>query len=418
MMSTPSLVFSTDPTTRAAHTIHGIVPQRVALPTSQAEVSAALHHAAQQGWSVVPFGGGTRQLYGAPPTSVDLVVSTAGLTRVLQHEPNDLTISVEAGMTAEALRTYLATHGQMIPIDPAVPERTTIGGMLATAADGPRRAQYGVLRDMIIGVHVVEVNGQASRAGGMVVKNVSGFDMMKLYHGSYGTLALITAANFKLIPIPPARGSILIGCATRNSALAIVDALMQSQLTPVACELLDGAVARSVGYDAPWVVAIGCEGPEPSVERHIRDAVTLASAHNATSTIRRLQEHDALWRTIANASACDVLAQGELLLRWATIPAFVGAMLERITDCGARIGGTPIVHVRASVGCGYVRLTGLDAKQQDAWIAALPEVIAVASTERTLARYWHAPSGGAEVMHRIKAEFDPQMRLNPGRFVV
>jgi glycolate oxidase FAD binding subunit len=417
-MSTPPIVFSTDAQILAAHTIHGIVPQRVAIPTSQAEASAVMHYAAQHGWTVVPYGGGTRQLYGAPPTSVDLVVSTAGLTRVLQHEPNDLTISVEAGMTAEALRTYLATHGQMIPIDPAVPERTTIGGMIATAADGPRRAQYGVLRDMIIGVHVVEVNGQASRAGGMVVKNVSGFDMMKLYHGSYGTLALITAANFKLIPIPPARGSILIGCATRSEAMSIVATLMQSQLTPVACELLDGAVARSVGSDAAWVVAIGCEGPEPSVERHIRDAVALAATQTATSTIRVQQEHDALWRTIANASACDAMAEGELLLRWATIPAFVGPLLDRISDAGERLGGTPVVHVRASVGCGYVRLTGLDAKQQDAWITALPEVIAVASRERTLARYWHAPAGGAEVMQRIKAEFDPQLRLNPGRFVV
>ncbi|MFN7472995.1 MAG: FAD-binding oxidoreductase, partial [Roseiflexaceae bacterium] len=223
----------TDAATRTAHTVHGVLPARVVIPTSQAAVGAVMQQAAQEGWTVVPWGGGTHQHIGAPPTSVDLVVSTAALTGVLQHEPNDLTISVEAGMTAGALRAYLATHGQMIPIDPALPDQTSIGGMLATACDGPRRAQYGVLRDMIIGIHVVEVNGQPSRAGGMVVKNVSGFDMMKLYHGSYGTLALITAANFKLIPIPPARGSVLIGCADSSAALRIVDTLSQSQLTPV-----------------------------------------------------------------------------------------------------------------------------------------------------------------------------------------
>ncbi len=417
-MSNPTPVLSTDPTTLAAHTIHGVIPERVAIPRSQAEVSAVMHDAAQQGWSVIPWGGGTQQLIGAPPTRVDLVVSTAALTGVLQHEPNDLTISVEAGMTAGALRAYLATHGQMIPIDPALPARTTIGGMIATAADGPRRAQYGLLRDMIIGIHVVEVNGQPSRAGGMVVKNVSGFDMMKLYHGSYGTLALITAANFKLIPIPPARGSILLGCATRHTALTIVDTLMQSQLTPVACELLDATLARAVGFEAQWVVAIGCEGPEPSVERHIRDAVALATTHGARSTVRRLQEHDALWQVIADARTTDALASGELLLRWATIPAFVGDVLARIADCGQRLGVDPVVHVRASVGCGYVRLTGLSSAQQNAWIEAMPEVIAVATTDTTLARYWHPPAGGADVMQRIKAEFDPQGRLNPGRFVV
>jgi glycolate oxidase FAD binding subunit len=306
----------------------------------------------------------------------------------------------------------------MIPIDPALPDQTSIGGMLATACDGPRRAQYGVLRDMIIGIHVVEVNGQPSRAGGMVVKNVSGFDMMKLYHGSYGTLALITAANFKLIPIPPARGSVLIGCADSSAALRIVDTLSQSQLTPVACELLDATIARTVGIDAPWVVAIGCEGPEPAVERHLRDAVALAPSQAARTAVRRLAEHDALWHTIANASAATPLADGELLLRWATIPAFVGDVLTRIAATGLQVGGAPVVHVRASVGCGYVRLAGLSSAQQNAWIDAMPEVIAVATTDNALAHYWHAPAGGADVMQRIKAEFDPQGRLNPGRFVV
>ena len=408
----------TDAATRSAHTVHGVLPARVVIPTSQAAVGAVMQQAAQQGWTVAPWGGGTHQHIGAPPTRVDLVVSTAALTGVLQHEPNDLTISVEAGMTAGALRAYLATHGQMIPIDPALPDQTTIGGMLATACDGPRRAQYGLLRDMIIGIHVIEVNGQPSRAGGMVVKNVSGFDMMKLYHGSYGTLAVITAANFKLIPIPPARGSVLIGCADPSAALRIVDTLSQSQLTPVACELLDATIARTVGIDAPWVVAIGCEGPEPAVERHLRDAVALAPSQGAGSAVRRLAEHDALWRTIADASAATPLADGELLLRWATIPAFVGDVLTRIAATGLQVGGAPVVHVRASVGCGYVRLSGLSTAQQDAWIAALPEVIAVATTDNALAHYWHAPAGGADVMQRIKAEFDPQGRLNPGRFVV
>ncbi len=414
--ATPS--FFTDTASRTSHTIHGVVPERVAIPTSQAAVATVMHHAAQQGWTVVPWGGGTHQLIGAPPTRVDLVVSTAALTTVLQHEPNDLTISVEAGMTAGALRAYLATHGQMIPIDPALPDQTTIGGMIATAADGPRRAQYGLLRDMIIGIHVVEVNGQPSRAGGMVVKNVSGFDMMKLYHGSYGTLALITAANFKLIPIPPARGSVLIGCPNLTDALTIVDTLMQSQLTPVACELLDATIGRQVGIDAAWTVAVGSEGPEPSVERHIRDATALASTIAATVDVRRMTVHDQLWRTIADASAASPMADGDVLLRWATIPALVGDVLARIAAAGTRIGGAPVIHVRASTGCGYVCLKGLDTAEKDAWIDALPEVIAVATTDNTLARYWHAPAGGADVMQRIKAEFDPQGRLNPGRFVV
>ena len=173
-MSDISGLISTDITLCQRYTVHGVVPAQVAVPQSGADVSALVNYAAQQGWRVVAWGGGTHQLIGAPPTGVDLVVVTTALNRVLQHEPNDLTISVEAGMTMGALRTYLAQHGQMLPVDPALPDQTTIGGMIATAADGPRRANYGILRDMMIGIGVVEVNGQPSRAGGMVVKTSAG----------------------------------------------------------------------------------------------------------------------------------------------------------------------------------------------------------------------------------------------------
>lgn len=410
--------FSTDAATLAAYTVHGVTPTRVAFPSDATACATLLRHAAQHHWSVVPWGGGTRQLVGAPPTRVDLVVVTTQLDRVLQHEPDDLTISVEAGMTAGALRRYLAQHGQMIPIDPAIPDRTTIGGMLATAADGPRRAQYGILRDMIIGISVVEAHGEPSRAGGMVVKNVSGFDMMKLYHGSYGTLALITAANFKLIPIPPARGSVLIACTDLGTALTVVDAVAASQLTPVACELVDTALGRALGVDAAWSVVVAAEGPEAAVERHLRDGVALAAQHHAVAHAARGDAHDRRLATIADACATDPLAAGELVLRWATVPAFVGDIVRRVAGTAALHGGDPTVHARATVGCGTIRVTGLSSAQQDAWIAAFSEVVAVATTATDLAQYWHAPHGGTAVMQRIKAEFDPHGRMNPGRFVV
>src|SRR5262245_36572368 len=187
----------TDSPTCAAYAVQGVVPGCVGAPGSIEELAGVLRAAEQLRAVVVPWGGGTQQQIGSPPGHVDLVVQTERLNHVLIHEPFDLTISVETGMTLGALRDHLARHGQMLPVDPPLPARATIGGLIATAADGPRRLGYGTLRDLLIGISVVEVGGRLTRAGGMVVKNVSGFDMMKLYLGSFGTRAVIVSANFK-----------------------------------------------------------------------------------------------------------------------------------------------------------------------------------------------------------------------------
>src|SRR5690242_4776544 len=135
-------------------------------------------------------------------------------------------------MTIGALRAHLAQHGQMLPIDPPLPSRATIGGLIATATDGPRRLGYGTLRDLLIGISVIEAGGRISKSGGMVVKNVSGFDMMKLYLGSFGTLAVIASANFKLMPIPRAMASLLCVFDNTTQAFAALEALQLTQLTP------------------------------------------------------------------------------------------------------------------------------------------------------------------------------------------
>lgn len=408
-----------DPALCAQYTVHGVVPARVAFPATAADVSAVMHHAAQQGWCVVPWGGGSHQLIGAPPTRVDVVVVTRQLNRVLQHEPNDLTISVEAGMTFAELRTYLAQHGQMLPMDPALPEQTTIGGMLACAVDGPRRALYGLLRDVIIGVRVVEINGQISQAGGMVVKNVSGFDMMKLYHGSLGTLAFIVSANFKLIPIPPERGCMQAVFANLDQAEAFVDAIMASQLTPSTCELIDATLLRRCGITTgEWGVVVAVEGPAAAVARHQHDLTQLCAQWQGVATWLTGEAEAMLLHHVADASQVAQLASDELVLRWAVLPGDVFACVRRIQAVAARIGGQAIVHVRASVGSGYVRVCGVTATQQAAWVEALPELIWLATHCTTLPRYWHEPLGGLAVMRQIRREFDPQQRLNPGRFLV
>jgi glycolate oxidase FAD binding subunit len=328
-----------------------------------------------------------------------------------------LTIAVGAGMTLGALRRYLAQHGQMLPVDGALADTTTIGGMIATAADGPRRAMYGLLRDMMIGIEVIEVNGQRSRAGGMVVKNVSGFDMMKLYHGSFGTLALIVSANFKLVPLPPVVAGVLAVFPTLTDADAFVADVMASQLTPVTCELIDTTLLTTLGIDGAWGVLLGCEGPQAAVDRHIAELPRRAIQHHGTSHNYVGAEYQRVVQVLADASQVATLATDELVIRWATLPGDVATLIARIAQIALQHGGAHVINARASVGSGYVRVRGVDATAQAAWLNALPEAVWVA-THAMLPQYWHGPSGGADVMARIRAEFDPQRRLNPGRFVV
>ena len=240
-----------DPAACALYAVQGVVPACVVAPGSLEELSAVMQVAYERRAAVVPWGGGTQQYIGSPPARVDLLVRTERLNRVLIHEPDDLTISVEAGITLGALRELTARHGPMLPLDPPLAGRATIGGLLATAADGPRRLGYGTLRELTIGIAVVEASGRISRGGGMVVKNVSGFDMMKLYLGSLGTLAIIASANFKLLPIPRAAATLLCTFDDPVAAFAAIEAIQLTQLTPTAAEYLNN-VGR-LGKAKRWI---------------------------------------------------------------------------------------------------------------------------------------------------------------------
>jgi glycolate oxidase FAD binding subunit len=251
----------------------------------------------------------------------------------------------------------------------------------------------------------------------MVVKNVSGFDMMKLYHGSFGTLALIVSANFKLVPLPPVVAGVLAVFPTLTDADAFVADVMASQLTTVTCELIDTTLLTTLGIDGAWGVLLGCEGPQAAVDRHIAELPRRAIQHHGTSHNYVGAEYQRVVQVLADASQVATLATDELVIRWATLPGDVATLIARIAQIALQHGGAHVINARASVGSGYVRVRGIDATAQAAWLNALPEAVWVA-THAMLPQYWHGPSGGADVMARIRAEFDPQRRLNPGRFVV
>jgi glycolate oxidase FAD binding subunit len=406
-----------DAPTLEAFSVQGTRPLCVVTPGNVEELQATLRIAAERRAALAAWGGGTQQLIGAPPTRLDLVVRTTRLNRVLAHTPDDLTISVEAGMTFGALRSYLAQHGQMLALDPPLPDRATIGGLIATATDGPRRLGYGTLRDVLIGIAVVEVGGRLSRGGGMVVKNVSGFDMMKLYLGSFGTLAVIASANFKLLPQPRAAGTILCRFNDPKPAFAALDELDGTQLAPVAAEYLNRNALAAVGQSGVCAMALMAEGLPQAVERQMNDMSAIMRRHGAQS-VERLHggEAEALWSAIADLPQTATLAADEAVVKLSVLPTDVASAIAQCEASAARVGASVAISARALSGVLYARVRPVTAAALTTLTAELPGLQWVATTLPDTPR-WGAPPQGLDVMRRIRDEFDPLQLLNPGRFL-
>ncbi|MGB9752528.1 MAG: FAD-binding oxidoreductase [Roseiflexus castenholzii] len=413
----PSESVQDDAESLAAFSVQAVRPACVVTPGTTEELQTVMRVAAEHRAALAPWGGGTQQLIGAPPSRLDLVVRTMRLDRVLAHTPDDLTISVEAGMTFGALRAYLRQHGQMLALDPPLPDRATIGGLIATATDGPRRLGYGTLRDVLIGVAVVEIGGRLSRGGGMVVKNVSGFDMMKLYLGSFGTLAVIASANFKLLPLPRAAGTIVCRFAESQQAFAALDELDGTQLAPVAAEYLNRGALSALGHSGVCALVLAAEGLPQAVERQMRDMSALARRHGAHSVVQLDgSEAEALWAGIADLSQTAVLAPDEAVVKVSVLPADVADVVVRCEAAAAGAGASVVIDARALSGILYLRVRSITSASLSSMLADLPGVQWVATTLPDTPR-WGAPPQGIEVMRRIREEFDPLRLLNPGRFL-
>ena len=403
----------------APFAVHGRSPALVISPSSVEQVARAVAacHAARV--PLVPWGGGTRQRWGRPIAAETFVVlRTSGLQAILMHEPDDLTISVEAGMTFAALDAALAAHNQMLPLDPPRPAQSTIGGLLASGADGPRRLAYGTSRDLLIGIRVVEATGRISKAGGMVVKNVSGFDMMKLYLGSLGTLAIIVSANFKLMPQPRAAASLSCFFEQPERAFRLITALSASQLIPAAVEYREDGTTASI--------EVRIEGLPAAVERHVRDVRRLAEEAGAGSVsvvAEGLAAVEERWADFNDAPQTVDLAADELVARLSCLPGALEAALGDVRARAAREGLLLRVQARALSGVAYLRLRGSD-EHLRAWHTAIlalwPQLVVIGAQPALAAELpvWGAGIANLDLMRRIKQEFDPEDLLNPGRYVV
>ncbi|NHN54216.1 FAD-binding oxidoreductase [Calidifontibacter sp. DB0510] len=375
-----------------ADAVDGVRPSVVACPTTEDEVSEVLAAAAADRLTVTVRGAGSKLSWGMPPASCDLVLDLSELDEVIEHQPGDLIVSARAGTPLSRVQQVVAEHGQRLAIDELVPG-TTVGGLIATNLSGPLRMAAGGVRDLVIGVTVARADGALARSGGKVVKNVAGYDMAKLIIGSFGTLAVVTQAYFRLHPIPAAQQWLTIEAPSAGEAADLLAKAVHSQGVPSAVEI-------SAAPGQPATVAVLLAGTERGVEARI-------------GRIRELLGPSCQPADLGAAR----LPEGGIRLKLTSKLSAVAEVTQAAVDLGFSVRGSAgagILHAAAD----NIDLPHALARLREATAAAGGAAVvldAPTDLKRTV-DVW-GPVGGLEIMRRVKDQFDPDHRLSPGRFV-
>jgi glycolate oxidase FAD binding subunit len=412
-------------------------------PASAAEVAAALRRASDARQSIVIRGADTKSGWGRPASRVETILDMRRMNRILAHEHGDMTATVEAGASLREVNNALALHGQTLPLDPPFADHATIGGLLATNDSGPLRHRHGTPRDLVIGIQLATTDGVLSKAGGQVVKNVAGYDLSKLVTGSFGSLAAIVSATFKLAPLPATSKTLRIGARDAAAVAEIVRTVMASQLEPVAFEVVVGHRSLVVGHRS-LVVGRSSGGGDPGPTTNdpapttndqrpttilIRfaslPAVVDAQIAQATDTLRRhatdieVVGGDAE-RTLWQGHATEIWDQPGAIVRASWLPANIVDGLRELD----RIKGacTTSLQGRAAIGAGLIRIDGA-APAQAAVIEQLRasplfgNVVIVRGSDalKSLADVWGTHGTRQPLFDSLKRAFDPHGVLNAGR---
>lgn len=244
-------------------------PDDVRSPLSEEELSGIL----REGSPIQVFGSGTKRHYGPGAGGDARPICLRQMAKITAYEPGDLVVTVQAGVRLVDLQAELAKRNQWLPLDPPYAE-ATIGGILATNSSGPRRYGYGTVRDHLLGTRSLGADGVATRSGGRVVKNVTGFDLHKLHIGAFGSLGIVTEASFKLRPRPDISAAFVFPCASVDEAHDLLLRVYDSKMRPVALEALDGRLKHII--DGAGLAIVGVEGTRPVIDRHYRELRELA----------------------------------------------------------------------------------------------------------------------------------------------
>ncbi len=426
--------------------INGVVPGAVVTPASPEEIAAVLALANSKELVVAPAGGFTKQDIGGVPERVDILLRTTKLSGIEHYDPGDLTISLHAGTPFAQALAQMAEHNQWVPYDAPNLRTATVGGCLATGSAGPLKHTAGGLRDFCIGVHFVTADGRIAKGGGMVVKNVAGYDLMKLLAGSYGVIGVITRANFKVFPRPRQTRTFACAFPSLDEALAFRTKILQSPLTPICLEIVsqgapeylsdpprpkdpdDYAPSQPVTKAAgPWQIVLRAAGSDNVLARYSKElgsAVTrsLVGAAEAQFWVWGSDFEHSVLRRHRNAMVIytHLAIQG------------VGPALKAMEKAASDYSFIPAALGRAATGNLVVAFMPLSvdppsamqyANCASAFRGMLPagssaEVAHCPKEAKLHFDVWGTTPHDITMMRALKKAIDPKNILNRGRFIV
>ena len=397
--------------------VDGISPSVVVMPASYDEVAAVMRFANRERLAVIPLGGGTKRNIGNVPSRYDIALSLERLSQVIEHEPADLTVTCQAGISVSDLQTRLGGVGQSVPLDVWLPQRPYVGGMLAANQNGPSRAAYGALRDFTIGMRVIASDGRITRAGGKVVKNVAGYDLCKLYIGSMGTLGIIVEATLKVTPVPKSQRHFLLYVPKLHAACALAAALYRRGLA-LSYLQLRGTVGESESGDyrsTMWSLEIGLAGSDRAVERSATELDTFASEFGA-------EPIGGDWPGGPGRFGIGPESDNgvQLVCRFSVLPSKLPIIIGQLHEFGWP-------DIEAEPGTGTLRAywhadediaAVLNRAREVAAQHMAPCVVEHCSLElKRQIDVFGDPPPAFDLMRRVKQQFDPNGILSPGRFV-
>jgi glycolate oxidase FAD binding subunit len=403
-------------------------------PSSVAELEDVVRAAIADRQPIEPVGGGTQLDVGYPPVRPLREVSLSSMRAIVEYSPQDLVVVAEAGMTVAGLQDVLSEHGQTLPIEVANPERQTLAGVVASRANSLSRSSNGSVRDWLIGCRVVGGEGVRLSAGGKVVKNVAGYDLPKLYCGSWGTLGVLYEVAFKIAPVVESSSVILVSLNSERNSEEALD-ILHSKVEPAFTYLLNADAARVVlGDDAPQAqfLVIGFDGQSEAVAALVgraKDALFEDAYQIIDLTADVACRLRNLLRDLSQRSA-------PLTVRCNILPSQVGAFARMLEWTSRRAGFSATVFADAAVGIVQAHIYPRDPEPADGepnrrWIKLYPDLRDKIDRVGGSAVFERMPSSWREAdypvwspvlediawMRALKARLDPHGVFRPGRYV-
>ncbi len=367
---------------------------------------------------IVPCGGGTMSELGAPIKSAGIILSLEKLNRILDYQPENLTVRVEAGVMLDALNRTLAEYGQFVPLDPPLPARATIGGILASNASGALRVRYGTARDLVIGMRVALTDGNIVKGGGATVKNVAGYDLPKLFVGSLGTLGVIVEATFKVSPLPKRTETIVGQFGKLSNGCALALRVLQSKLLPMGVVVLNRAASEKLRLGTSYTSLVRFGGNESGVSRQLGDIESWSREADAGASVKTMGDDAALWARVR-----DFIFEHETVVKIGVLPTQVAAIAERVEEIAEKCHAECLIAAQALgiIDVGFVSGDAAPAiEEMRAAAISLGGHLTIVRAPRVLRErvdVWGPTRSDFSIMQKLKKEFDPNGVLNPGRFV-